>query len=120
MHFVTNPRDVKSKTSSLQPSSISELGVLLNLHAAVLVDTGDGGKGMVRDTMVAKELAALGKAFLYQEAHAHNLCAALAAKVDNAAGSMAIGQEIVYKENPVIGGEKLAVYAHSGSFSFGE
>lgn len=59
MHFVTNPRDVKSKTSSLQPSSISELGVLLNLHAAVLVDTGDGGKGMVRDTMVAKELAAL-------------------------------------------------------------
>lgn len=57
----------------------------MNLHAAVLVDTGDGGKGMVRDTMVAKELAALGKAFLYQEAHAHNLCTALAAKVDNAA-----------------------------------
>ena len=52
---------------------------LLKIHAAVLVDAGDGSKGVVRDVVVSKELAALGKAFLYHEAHAHNLGTGLAA-----------------------------------------
>lgn len=74
--------------------------VLLKLQATILVNASDGGKGVVRDAMVAKELATLGKAFLYQKAHAHDLRTGLAAKVDDAAGGVTIGQKIVDKDNP--------------------
>ena len=50
---------------------------------------------MVGDTVVAEELTAMRKAFLYEKTHSYNLRTGLPAEMNNTACGMPVRQEII-------------------------
>jgi len=75
---------------------------------------------MVSDTVVAEELTAMRKAFLYEKTHSYNLRTGLPAEMNNTACGMPVRQEIINEDNTVIFGQKLLADTNGGVIRFGE
>ena len=52
---------------------------LCQLYGVIIVDAGDGGKGVIVNIVITEELTTFGETLFYQEAHAYNLSTRLSA-----------------------------------------